>query len=262
MPSPSHPRLAVVLGILGLAGCRPAIDPDFEAIVSITPVPGSGSPSEEAVALELRARAATLSLAAEIDPNPPGDARIIIRLEAGSREEADAALDALCQSGQLSVRPVHDQTVYFSDLAGRDPSKIPPGYEILPQSVHLGEDSRQADLVVSTTGIIDGTHVERARAAPSGEGFNVLISLSVSGAQQMMAATKKMQRGRSRLAIIYDDRIISAPVVATVLGSDFAIAGFNSFEQAQALAASLNTPLSTALLIESLKPLAPAGSRP
>lgn len=262
MPVPFHPPLALLAGILGLAGCRPAIDPDFEAILSITPGSGSGSPSGETVALELRARAAALSLAAEIDSSSPGHARIIIRFEAGSREEALAALAALCQSGQLSVRPVHDQTVYFSDLARRDPSKIPPGYEILPQSAHLGEDSRQEDLLVSTTGIIDGTHVERARAAPSGEGFNVLITLSVSGAQQMMAATKKMQRGRSRLAIIYDDRIISAPVVATVLGSDFAIAGFNSFEQARDLAASLNNPLSTKLQIESLKPLAPRGAKP
>ena len=73
----------------------------------------------------------------------------------------------------------------------------------------------------------------------------------------MLEATKKMQKGRSRLAIIYDDRMISAPVVTEVLSSEFTITGFNSFPQAQALAASLTKPLSTPLLIESLKPLAP-----
>ena len=78
----------------------------------------------------------------------------------------------------------------------------------------------------------------------------------------MEAATEKMQKGRSRLAIIYDGRIISAPVVADELSSDFTIAGFNTFQQAQALAASLNQPLSTELQIESLKPLAPEAISP
>jgi preprotein translocase subunit SecD len=72
----------------------------------------------------------------------------------------------------------------------------------------------------------------------------------------MLAATNKMQKGRSRLAIIYDERIISAPVVVGVLGAEITLVGFSSIEEAQAVSASLNKPLSTQLLIESLMPLA------
>ena len=66
-----------------------------------------------------------------------------------------------------------------------------------------------------------------------------------------------MRKGRSRLAIIYDERIISAPVVAEELWTPVTLEGFNSFEHAESLATSLNKPLSAKLLIESLKPLAP-----
>ncbi len=66
-----------------------------------------------------------------------------------------------------------------------------------------------------------------------------------------------MQKGRSRLAIIYDERIISAPVVAEELWTPVTLEGFQSFEHAESLAASLNKPLSAKLLIESLIPSEP-----
>ncbi len=241
---------------LSLAGCRPGIDPNFEAVVSIAGEPGIPAPRKEVVAAELRERAKVLSLALEIDAGSPADGKLTLRFEADDKNDALARLDALCQSGKLAVRAVHEQTVFLSDAARSDPSRVPAGYEILPLSLQVGEASRSEELVVSTAIIIDGSHVERARAVPS-KHHSVHISLTVSGGRQLMKATKKMQKGRSRLAIIYDGRIISAPVVAAVLASDFTIEGFNSFGQAQALAAALNKPLSTKLLIESLKPLAP-----
>ena len=78
----------------------------------------------------------------------------------------------------------------------------------------------------------------------------------------MRAATEKMRKGRSRLAIIYDERIISAPVVAEEIWSQLTLEGFSTFEEAQSLAAALTTPLSANLLIESLKPLAPQAKKP
>ena len=104
--------------------------------------------------------------------------------------------------------------------------------------------------------ILNNSHVEGARAE-RGKEHMVHISLNSNGLSQIKAASEKMQKGRSRLAIIYDERIISAPVVAEELWTPVTLEGFNSFEHAESLATSLNKPLSSNLLIESLIPLAP-----
>jgi len=237
-------------------GCRSGIEANFEAQVSLAADPGVRPPSEETVAAELRARAKLLALPADIDPASSGDGLLNIRFRAKSKEEALQKLDALCQSGVLSVRAVHDQSVYLADAARTDPSKLPPGYEIMTNALKVEEREIREELVVASEEIVGSREVTRAEARRSSENL-VLISLNVKGGRQMEAATEKMRKGRSRLAIIYDERIISAPLVVDVLASEFSLEGFNSFEEAQAVAASLNKPLSSKLLIESLKALAP-----
>ena len=155
----------------------------------------------------------------------------------------------------LSVRIVHDQSVYLTDAVRSDPSKLPADHEILTFTLLDGERTKTEDLVVQTAEIVNSSHVESAEAE-AGRARLVHISLTIKGGQQMLAATNKMQKGRSRLAIIYDERIISAPVVVAVLGAEITLEGFSSIEEAQAVSASLNKPLSTQLLIESLMPLA------
>jgi preprotein translocase subunit SecD len=108
---------------------------------------------------------------------------------------------------------------------------------------------------VDSAEIITGADVKSAAPERSRTG-TVHISLTTSGGQRILEATKKMQKGRSRLAIIYVGLIISAPVVGEILSSDFMLEGFSSFAEAEAVAAALNKPLSTNLLLESLMPLA------
>lgn len=255
MPTPVHMvALALACATLALTGCRSKTKPNFEAILSIAPGL-DGTVSESTIVSELRARVDLLSLIAEVEVGTEGDQRIHVRLRADDREQALAQLDALCETGALSVRAVHDQTVYLSDAVRSDPSKLPADHEIMTYELQLGERTQKEDLVVATAEIVNSSHVKSAETE-TGNKNPVRISLTTKGGQLMQAATEKMQKGRSRLAIIYDDRIISAPVVVDELRAQFTLEGFNSVEEAQAIAASLNKPLSSEVLLEELMPLA------
>jgi preprotein translocase subunit SecD len=247
--------LALAGASLALTSCKSKSKPNFEAVLSLAPSI-EGTVSEATLVSELQARVKLLSLTAEIDAGPTGDHRITVRLKAKDKTQALARMDALCETGSLSVRVVHNQTVYLSAAVRTDPSKLPAGHEIMTFRLQAGELSKSEDLVVATAEIVNSSHVKSAETE-AGKEHLIHISLTTNGGHQMQAATEKMQKGRSRLAIIYDERIISAPVVVDELRAQFTLKGFNSFEEAQAIAASLNKPLSTELLLETLMPLAP-----
>lgn len=240
---------------LAATGCKspgPKVHPNFEAILS-----ADGDAPEATLVSELRRRAEILTIPSEIDPGPAGDRKITLRLRAKDESEAHGSLAALCQSGHLTVRAVHDRTVYLTDVARTDPSKIPADCDLLTYSFPREDGTIHTEnLVVHRPIIVQSADIERARPEASEDGV-IHITLSPKGGQKMIAATKTMQKGRSRLAIILDDRIISAPVVGGVLSSQFIIQGFNSFEETKAVAAALTKPLSAKLRVESLMPLAP-----
>lgn len=244
-------RAALLLPLLAvlLVSCKSGVKADFEAELSIDPM--DAGVSKETIAEELRARLPLLDLKAEVDPEVPGN-RIKVRYESDHKdpnEALEASIDLLVESGRLSIHAIHDDS---SSLIS-EPENIPEGWEIMQYIPELERGERAGPFVVQTAEIVSSEHVESAEAETK-ETHIVYISFNLKGRQQMMAATKKMQNGRSRLAIIYDERIISAPVVGGVI-SDLEVNGLSSQKKAEALAISLNQPLSARLLIESNVPL-------
>ena len=242
---------------LSLTGCKSKSRPNFEAILSLPPDnPGL---AETTLAAELKARAEALEMVLEVLPAVESgedlDRRLTVQFRAENKEEALSGLDALCESGRVSIRAVHDRSAYLTDIIRKDPSQFPPDHEIRTYRIEAGDFRKSEKLAVARAEILNNSHVKSAHAA-HGKKHMVHISLTTKGGELIRAATEKMRKGRSRLAIIYDERIISAPVVAQELWARVTLEGFNSFEEAQALAASLNKPLSAKLLIESLMPLA------
>jgi len=217
--------------------------------------PGNPDLSEATLVAELMARAELLEIGLEVEAGEELDRRLTVRFRAQDKKEALTRLDALCESGRISIRAVHDRSAYLTDVIRKDPSQFPPDHEIRTYRIEASEVPRSEKLAVARAEILNNSHVESALAT-RGKMHTVHISLTTKGGEQIRAATEKMQKGRSRLAIIYDERIISAPVVTQELWTPVTLEGFNSFEAAQALAASLNKPLSAKLLIESLMPLA------
>ena len=249
----------LALGALLLAGCKrpaPAPAPNFQAEVSLLTPEDGPEPDGDRVVSELANRAATLRLSAAIDRPERGTLEISFFAE--DETQARARLEALIQSGRLSIRAVHDQNAFL--LADR--TQIPADHEVLTYSYRFDDGTeRTEELVVNSAEIVSSAHIQRAAANHSADGV-INLTLTRDGGRAMASATKTMKKGRSRLAIIYDDRIISAPVVNDILSAQFIIQGFHSFEETKAVAAALSQPLSAKLQIESLKPLAPEPSKP
>ena len=252
----SSDRLAIALlscACLALTGCKTRNKPNFEAVLSLPP--DNHSLSETTLATELQGRAELLGFVIEIEPGDNADGRLTLRLHAETKEDALIKLDALCESGRISIRAIHDRSAYLTDVIRKDPSQFPPDHEIRTHQIEAGDFRKSEKLAVARAEILNNSHVKGAHAARGKENM-VHISLTTNGGDRIRAATKKMRKGRSRLAIIYDERIISAPVVTQELSAEVTLEGFNSPEEAQSLATSLNKPLSAKLLIESLMPLA------
>ena len=238
---------------LFLTGCKKRNKPNFEAVLSLPP--DNPSALETTLTDELKERAELLETELKVDPGQTSDRRLTLHFHAKTREDALSRLDALCESGRISIRAIHDRSAYLTDVISKDPSQFPPDHEILTHQVEAGDFRKSEKLAVARAEILNNSHIKGARATRGKENM-IRISLTTNGGDRIRAATEKMRKGRSRLAIIYDDRIISAPVVTQELWAEVTLEGFNSFEEAQALAASLNKPLSSKLLIESLMPLA------
>ena len=244
----------VSFSCFALTCCKPKEELNYEAVLSLPPDDRTSSLAP--IVEELTARAELLGLPASVQAAKSSARVIELQLYGTDRDDALARLERLCVSGTISIRAIHDRSAYITDIASKDPSRLPSDHQILLYDAQGKEGPKRQKLAVSRAEILNNSHVESALATPDGDNM-VHISLNSSGLQRIRSATEKMQKGRSRLAIIYDERIISAPVVAEELWTPVTLEGFNSFEHAESLATSLNKPLSSNLLIESLIPLAP-----
>ena len=251
---PSLGGTLLICASLALTACKPRKSPNWEATLSLPP--DSPGLALTTLATELKNRAALLEIPLKINPSESSNGRLTIRFHASDKKDALKRIDKLCENGRISIRAIHDRSAYLTDLILKEPSQFPPDYEILTHEVISGDYRKREKLAVARAEILNNSHVEGARAE-RGKEHMVHISLNTSGLGIIKAASEKMQKGRSRLAIIYDERIISAPVVTQELWTPVTLEGFNSFEEAEGLATSLNKPLSAQLLIESLMPLAP-----
>ena len=247
-------RSLVALGCIILTCCKPKEELNYEAILSLPPDDQTTSPSS--LVEELTARAELLGLPARVRAAERSARLLEVQLYGTDRDDALSRLDRLCVSGKISIRAIHDRSAYITDIASKDPSQLPSDHQILLYDAQGKGGANGQKLAVSRAEILNNSHVESALATRDGDNM-VHISLNISGLRRIRSATEKMQKGRSRLAIIYDERIISAPVVAEELWTPVTLEGFNSFEHAESLATSLNKPLSSNLLIESLIPLVP-----
>ena len=244
----------VSFSCFALTCCKPKEELNYEAVLSLPPDDRTSSLAP--IVEELTARAELLGLPASVQAAKSSARVIELQLYGTDRDDALARLERLCVSGTISIRAIHDRSAYITDIASKDPSRLPSDHQILLYDAQGKEGPKRQKLAVSRAEILNNSHVESALATPDGDNM-VHISLTDKGLRRIRSATEKMQKGRSRLAIIYDERIISAPVVAEELWTPVTLEGFNSFEHAESLATSLNKPLSSNLLIESLIPLAP-----
>lgn len=97
-----------------------------------------------------------------------------------------------------------------------------------------------ATLTVSDEMVVSEKHIAEAWPMRDGDTSSLSVNLNAEGEKRMVAATKDLPPHTARMAVIIDDKVVTAPVVHAVpLGKSFVING-GSFEEAKAMADKLS----------------------
>ncbi|MFT5465549.1 MAG: SecD/SecF fusion protein [Verrucomicrobiales bacterium] len=103
---------------------------------------------------------------------------------------------------------------------------------------------------------MSGNIVTGAWASPNGPlNWQINVELTSDGGKQMLALTM-VNEGR-RMAMLLDDKCISAPNISSSFGKNFRITGDFTRDEAQLLANLLRNPLENSVTIEKKKSISP-----
>lgn len=282
-------RIAAVLSLLVLpmlSGCRGS-KPDIDQtggttfIVQIQPSTGDdGKPVPPAakdtadMILTLKKRFAKAKFPGAFFTDN-GNGEIHVDLPGIVGDEAKKAREIITFLGHLELRKVNldgfrpqsdGRTLAEQVLAG---DHIVPGYKaVVHEYTDMDGNPESEALLLARKAALDSSDV--MIASPSSFDPTMLdIKLSGEGEDKMIALTKAMTPGRDRIAIVLDDKVMSAPVVQSVpLGRQFVITGLSGLEESSVLASALNAPLKFHLKILEERTVSPelarkaAGSSP
>lgn len=200
-------------------------------------------------------RAQTRRVDIAIKLGDPKDNVLTVTLSAPSLEQARKDLRSICLPPTLALRPVHrDNDILTKDGAQTKPVK---GYTLYKYERELLDGTvRKSWLLLANGAPIAEKHVKRA-FADGGQSL-VHIELNLGGAAAMRKMTKPMRKGVDRIAVVLDDKVMTAPVVNDVLTSNFVIEGVGNIGERRALAATLTAKMAPfQVTIHDLRPSKP-----
>jgi preprotein translocase subunit SecD len=256
-------RLQTVLSVvaaLALLGMRLPAETEKPAETSFTAALSirSDDPGVEGdIVAKLASRAESLDLKIKIDPGAADDSKFVISLVAIDQAAARAQIESLIKSPRLDFRKVHPESEHLAPLVLKG-LEIVPGYKIYAFLEVDDARERESQLLLSTRDSIQIERHIRLCYPDAGRVGVINVSLTAEGGKLMRKLTEPMQKGSDRIAILFDDKVQSAPVVQDTLSSNFILSGLNEREERKALVALLNTPLGAELAIDSLAATAPA----
>jgi SecD/SecF fusion protein len=137
-------------------------------------------------------------------------------------------------------------------------TEIIPGYRAYTEK-HKGEDGKETTnpILLNRRMALGGSDI--AFATPSQQQPDAVdITLNSAGTDKMILLTQGMTPNQSRIAIVLDGEVISAPTVQSVpLGKNFIISGLNDPGEPKRLANSLMNPLENPLIVEEERTVSP-----
>jgi preprotein translocase subunit SecD len=158
----------------------------------------------------------------------------------------------LLKRGMLSLHHVHPES---RDLIAVGKFTVIPGYKlmILEDEDDDGKPTKEK-LLVNKRVILDSNNISHAQELYGPHEGKISVKLNKQGAEKMFQATKVMTHGVDRIAIVLDDKVMSAPVVQDTLGANFEISGMKDAASAKEIAAALLAPIQKSLTIKSINP--------
>lgn len=183
----------------------------------------------------LRTRLNTIG-AEEIKVAPQGETDIVIELP----DVADftKAKEMIGTPAHLEFKLVESMAPTKDQLLDEFGGEVPSGMQILP----MGDSGRKAYVLVSDYAEVSGRHLKDAKPGVGGQfGTDAVVAfkLTSSGARKFYELTSE-NIGRN-LAIILDNKVISAPTIQHAIRSEGSITGSRSLEEAKELATMLKS---------------------
>jgi preprotein translocase subunit SecD len=127
----------------------------------------------------------------------------------------------------FALKQVHPQNEKLV-TAIKNGESPPPGYQVVRMVLKNpdGKPVGETPIVLNRKNIITEKFVKFAEPNP-GEPGTVMVQLAKKGGKRLERATEKMQLGQDRMAIVFKDRCLCAPVVQSVLSTHFLIQGLD-----------------------------------
>jgi SecD/SecF fusion protein len=172
-----------------------------------------------------------------------GENRILVEMPGITETEKNAIRQTLETTAKLEFRLVHPQSGPELVSKVREGDMFLPTHDLLePYDAATGSAE-----VVEGTKALDGTAVSSAGVGYDQGGYYISVTLDSAGGDKMFKLTGS-HRGE-RLAIIVDNKVVSAPVIQSQFGANFQITGQFKREEAERLGTFLKNPLQNPIRI-------------
>ncbi len=180
---------------------------------------------------------------------PQGEDRILVQVPALSVQDVETVREQLSKVAKLEFKVVHPN----SDAIVAGAGVIEPGWEVLPYierpakgQKELPKDAPKRRIVVKKSVELSGDNVTRAGVYTDAAGWTVTMNFDSEGGDKFFDLTEQVGRERTRLAIVLDNEVVSAPTAQKgIAGGSAIITGSFAEQEARNLASVLQNPLAT-----------------
>ena len=182
---------------------------------------------------------------------PMGNNRIIIEMPGVGKERRDEIRDIIQRTARLELKRVHPQSSQLVPQIESGAEFAPPRYKLYEFPI-LNEESKEVGrekLLLSKINIAGGEMVKMARETQ--QFGTIAVLLTDEGGNRVLNATKEMNIGRDRMAVVLDGMGLIAPVVQAKLSREFVINGLDGKEEVKRVTFALNNPMKNPLVILS-----------
>lgn len=183
---------------------------------------------------------------------PQGEDRILVQIPGLDTEKIETTKKQLQQVAKLTFHLVDPQSDAKIRQIEAGQAIIPPGWRIALGPEPEKEGQPREEYLIKTRPDLLGDRVTRAGAFYGPEGWGVHLTFDGEGGEQFGKLTEQVYREHSRLAIVLDGVVMSAPGVSkgAIYGGSAEITGRFSEEEARNLASVLINPLAVPVEIE------------
>ncbi|MCE9609875.1 MAG: protein translocase subunit SecD [Chthoniobacter sp.] len=185
---------------------------------------------------------------------PQGKDRIMVQIPGIDVNKIAEARNQLKQVAKLEFHLVHRQSNELVGQIEAGTAAPPVGYDIVTYETTRGDKTSTSKLLMKRKADLGGEHITSAGAYFDAQGWGVHMNFDKVGGELFGTLTKQVFEEQSRMAVVLDGKVQSAPGVekGAIYGGSAQISGGNMGEsEARALASALENPLQTPVVIES-----------